>query len=376
MNIQTFAPVYDVEACLSGIRECLETGWVGAGFKTIEFEKAWKEYTGLANAHMVCTGTAALNLTMKIFKEEFQWRDDDEVISTPITFVATNNSILTAGLRPIFADVDDTLCLDPQDVEKKITDRTRAVIFVGLGGNTGRYTDIVKLCEKYNLKLILDAAHMAGTRLNGKTPGIEADAVAWSFHVTKTLTTADAGMVCFKEEKYDAIARKRSWNGMDKTSSPAHYDRHYKWKINVEQVDDAYNGNSVMAAIGLAQLPHLDKEVAFRRKIAEAYTQAFKGYEDKIRLVRVYEDCVSSQWLYQIMVENRDGLMEYMDAKGVKCALHYLDNTEYPMYAYAHGTCPNAMYVSTHAISLPMHLKLSNEDIQYITETVLEYVKR
>ena len=192
MKIQMFRPVYDVDECLKNIKDCLEKGWTGKGYKTNEFEESWKKYTGLKNAHFLTTGTAALNLAVETMKETYGWQDGDEIISTPLTFVASNNCILFSRLMPVFADVDDTLCLDPLDVERKITTKTKAVIFVGLGGNSGNFYDIVRICKKHNLKLILDAAHMAGTTVNGIFPGIDADAVIFSFHVTKNLSTAES----------------------------------------------------------------------------------------------------------------------------------------------------------------------------------------
>lgn len=372
--IQTFRPIYDVEACLSEIRECLEKGWTGTGFKTIEFEEKWKEYTGLPNAHFLCSATAGLNMAVRILKEQNGWGDDAEIISTPITFVATNNAVLVNNLKIVFADVDDTLCLDPEDVERRITDKTKAVIFVGMGGSVGHYDEIVSLCRKYDLKLILDAAHMAGTRYRGEVPGKEADAVVYSYHVTKPLSTADSGMLCFREKRYDEIARKLSWNGIDKTCSPEKYGRHYKWKMSIPCIGDAYNGNSIMAAIALAQLPHLDEENAYRRQLAAWYEEELRGCE-KITLVEEPEGCESARWLFQALVEDRDAIMEYMTEHGVSCTLHYLDNTEYPMYEHLHGTCPKAEYVSEHAISLPIHLGLERKDIAYICQTLKQYYK-
>lgn len=134
-NIQVLKPKYRVQECLDEIRVCLEKGWTGLGFKTTEFEEAWKTYTGLPNAHFVCSATAGLHLAMNILKSFYGWKDGDEVISTSLTFISTNHAILYEGLKPVFADVDsDTLCLDPLDVEQKITSKTRAVMYVGLGG--------------------------------------------------------------------------------------------------------------------------------------------------------------------------------------------------------------------------------------------------
>lgn len=376
MGIQLFEPTFDVEACLSEIRECLEKGWTGLGFKTVQFEEEWKKYTGLPNAHFLNSATVGLNLAFEVLKEKYQWNDDDEVITTPITFISSNHAILLAKLKPVFADVDNTLCLSPADVEKKITPKTRAVLFVGMGGNTGHYEEIVKLCEKHRLKLILDAAHMAGTRLNGAIPGREAEVVVYSFQAVKNLPTADSGMICFNDEELDAIVRKKAWLGINKDtySRSINSGGKYKWKYDVEYVGYKNHGNSIMAAIGIVQLRHLDRDNAYRRQLADWYTKGFERYPDRIKLIDVPENCESSRHLFQIIVEDRDGLMEYLNEHEIYPGVHYVDNTRYRMYAYAQGLCPYASFVSDHIISLPMHMKLTYEDVQYVIKTVTEFV--
>lgn len=376
MNIQLFAPVYAVDKCINNIRDCLEKGWTGNGYKTVEFENAWKAYTGLKNAHFVTTGTAGLNLAVETLKEVYGWKNEDEIISTPLTFVATNNSILFSNLSPVFADVDDTLCLDPIDVESKITSRTRAIIFVGLGGNTGNYLKIVELCKKYELKLILDAAHMAGTRLNGVIPGSEADAVVYSFHVTKNLSIAESGMVCFKEDELDSIVRNKTFNGIDKQHGPLQSCKDNKWEYDVRYLADCYNGNSIMASIGLAQLPQLDQENSIRRKIAEQYDKKFEEFNDKITLIKNGDGCESSKWLYQLIVKKRDSLLRYLSDSGIGCGIHYPDNTLYWMYKNQKGKCERASFYSKHIISLPMHVKLTKTEIDYVIDKVIEFVNK
>lgn len=369
MHIQMFRPVYDVDACINQIRDCLEKGWTGKGYKTIEFEEEWKKYTGLNNAHFLTTGTAALNLAVETMKEEFGWQDGDEVISTPLTFVATNNSILFNNLKPVFADVDDTLCLDPLDVENRITEKTRAVMFVGLGGNIGRYFDIVDVCKRHNLKLILDAAHMAGTRVNGVMPGKEADAVAYSFHVTKNLSTAESGMLCFMDQSLDSIVRNKSFNGISKTTGKPDPKL---GGYNVRYLADAYNGNSIMASIALAQLNHLDKENEIRRGIAERYDSAFSN-NPHIILVNYYNQNESARWLYQIIVEERDELMVFLQKKGIDCGVHYPVNSLYHMYKTQYGKCKKAEWYSSHVLSLPLHILLTNDDISFVVQSISEF---
>lgn len=377
MAIQLFTPKFEVEECLEEIRECLEKGWTGLGFKTVEFEDRWKEYTGLPFAYYINSATIGLNLAVEILKEQYHWEDGDEIITTPLTFVSTNHAIPRSGLKAVFADIDDTFCLDPKSVEERITDKTRAVIFVGIGGNTGHYKDIVRICREHDLKLILDAAHMSGTRLDGEIPGKEAEVVVYSYQAVKNLPTADSGMICFKNGEFDEIARKKGWLGINKdTYTRTTNSGNYKWKYDVEYVGEKAHGNSIIASIGLVQLKYLDRDNAYRRQIAKWYRERFEKYSDDIKLANIPAECESSTHLFQILVENRDEMMLNLNAHEIFPGVHYTDNTNYGMYSYAKGTCPYAEYVSDHVISLPMHMHLTYEDVQYICDTVIKYIAK
>ena len=248
MSIQVLKPRYEVEECLSEIKECLEIGWTGMGFKTEQFENAWKKYTGLSNAYYLNSATAGLYLAFDVLKRVKDWDDGDEVITTPMTFVSTNHAILKAGLKPVFADIDDTMCLDPKSVERAISKKTKAVIFVGIGGNTGHLEEIASICRENNLILVLDAAHMSGTRLNGSCPSLLADVSIYSFQAVKNLPTADSGILCFRDEQMDEMARKIGWLGINKdTYSRSGSGGTYKWRYDVEFIGEKYHGNSVIA---------------------------------------------------------------------------------------------------------------------------------
>lgn len=370
MDIQLFVPSYRIDECLQEIKKCLEIGWTGLGYKTIEFEKAWIEYTGLPFAHFVNSATAGLHLAVNILKKSNGWSDGDEIITTPITFISTNHVILYEHLNPVFADIDQYLCLDPEDVLKKIGKRTRAIMFVGLGGNTGQFEKIVKVCQERNLALILDAAHMAGTRLNGEHIGREADACVYSFHSVKNLPTADGGMICFKDQKNDELVRKLTWLGINKdTYSRTKDNSAYKWKYDVEDVGFKYHGNSIMAAIGLVQLKYLDVDNAYRRQIAEWYDNDLAGM-DSVKPVPVYPGCESSRHLYQVLVDNRDELLLALNGEGVFPGVHYLDNTEYKMYRNQKGLCINANRASKQIMSLPLHLRMNKKEVDYICKAL------
>ena len=376
MSIQVFKPKYRTEEVLEEIRECLEVGWTGLGFKTEKFEQSWKEYSGFSNAHFVASNTVGLQISLKVLKDANKWKDEDEIITTPLTFVSSNHAILYNNLKPIFADVDDQLCLDPKSVESLITHKTKAIMFVGIGGNIGQYKKIKSICDKHGLKLILDAAHMAGTKVNNTHAGIDADVTIFSFQSVKNLPTADGGMICFQSKDYDVLARKLSWLGIDKdTFNRTNSKGSYKWDYDVIDLGFKAHGNSIMASMGLVALKYLDEDNARRREICEIYNKGFIN-EDLIIPVLHSSECESSRHLYQIRVPNRNEVMEYLNANEIFPGVHYKDNTEYQLYSEGKGKCPNAHKLSEEVISLPLHMFLTEEDIQKVINVIKKAVKR
>jgi dTDP-4-amino-4,6-dideoxygalactose transaminase len=367
--IHLFVPTFRVDECLAEVRECLERGWTGLGYKTVEFERRWTEHTGLPHAHFLNSATSGLHLAVRLLKERFHWKEGDEIISTPLTFVSSNHAILYEQLRPVFADVDEYLCLDPASIESRITPRTRAVIFVGLGGNTGRLGEVVQLCRDRGLTLILDAAHMAGTRVRGQHVGGEGEVSVFSFHAVKNLPMADGGMICFRTAEDDAAVRRWTWLGIDKdTYSRTHGSGTYKWLYQVEHVGFKYHGNSVMAGLGLVALKYVEQDNAYRRQIASWYDEGLAGVSG-VERVPTAPDCESARHLYQVLVDRRDDVMVALNAAGIYPGVHYRDNALYPMYA-DQPPCPNARRASERVISLPMHLQLDRADVDRVCEAL------
>lgn len=376
-TIQVLKPKFHVEECLDQIRQCLEQGWTGSGFKTAELETAWKTYTGHPNACFLNSNTAGLHLAVNILKRKYGWQDGDEIITTPITFVSTNHAILYENLHPCFADVDEYLCLDPVDVEKKINEKTRAVIFVGYGGRVGKLDQILALCKKHNLHLILDAAHMAGTRVNGVFPGTweGVDVTVYSYQAVKNLPTGDSGMICFADAELDAQCRMVSWMGINKdTYARTTVQGSYKWNYDVDYLGFKYNGNAIMAAIALAQLPYLDEENARRRELVAIYDRVF-SQNPKIQIIQTPYPQECAYHIYEIAVPDREGLLSELAKNDIYGGVHYRDNTEFSMYRYAQGTCPHAHEISQHLITMPLHLYLTNQDVERIASIVNDYVK-
>lgn len=376
MTTQLFVPNFRVDECLEEIRECLEKGWTGLGFKTTAIEEAWKQYTGLKHAHFLSSNTVGLHLAFHMMKTRYGWSDDAEVITTPLTFVSTNHAIVQADLKPVFADVDQYLCLDPEDVERRITDKTVALIFVGIGGNTGQYEKIRALCQKRGIKLVLDAAHMSGTRVKGVHVGHDADVTVFSFQAVKNLATADSGMICFSDPEDDARARKLTWLGINKdTYSRTTSQGTYKWMYEVEELGFKYHGNSIMAAIGLVSLKYLDRDNSYRRQLAQWYEESLRGI-DGVQVVPIVDGCESSRHLLQIRTSRRDELMLAFHANEIYPGVHYRDNTEYALYASGGGTCPNAAKASQEILSLPMHMNVTYIDVQKIADVIRQFVQK
>lgn len=375
--IQLFVPTFRIDETLDQIRECLEKGWTGLGYKTVEFETAWMKYTGLPHAHYLNSATAGLHLAVRLLKEKYAWQNGDEIITTPLTFISTNHAILYEHLTPVFADVDDFLCLDPASIRQHITPRSRAVMFVGLGGNTGRLSEVVDLCRQYNLRLILDASHMSGTHwLDGRHVGVEADISIFSFQAVKNLPTADSGMICCQDAEMDADARKWAWMGINKdTYSRTLSQGTYKWMYDVEFEGFKYHGNSIMAAMGLVALKYLDQDNAYRRQLAEWYDQAI-GSDPRIQRVPMSQDCIPSRHLYQIEVDHRDRVMVALNQANIFPGMHYRDNTLYRMYQSGRNTCPRAHKASDRIISLPMHLRLTEDQVQYVAAQLSRIVNQ
>lgn len=367
-SIQVLQPFFRTEECLKEISLCLDNCWSGMGYKTIEFENLWSNYTGLKNSHFLNSGTAGLDLAIRILKDEHDWPEQSEVISTALTFISTNHAILKSSLKPIFCDIDDSLNIDPTKLKSLINKNTKCLIFVGIGGNSKNLKEVSDICKKNNVKLILDGAHMAGTKIDGIHVGVEADVSIFSFQAVKNLPTADSGMICFKEKKLDVIARKLAWLGIDKDTFARSSEGNYKWDYDVIDVGEKIHGNSIIAAMGIVGLRYLDSDNAYRNKLANLYDELLDESIEKIE-----HSHGSSRHLYQIVVNNRQNIIDSLAEKNIYTGVHYKSNTMYKMFN--NPELPLTEKYHTKILSLPLHLNLSEDDIRDIAISINEFIQ-
>ena len=374
MAIQVLQPKFRVDETLEEIKECLERGWTGMGFKTQIMEEKWGEYTGFKYNHFLASATAGLHLALEVFKREDNWNEESEIITTPLTFVSSNHAILYAGLKPVFADVDDSICLSPESIEAQITEKTVAVMYVAIGGNAGRYDEVVELCKKHNLRLILDAAHSAGSKLRGKQLGQEADCVVFSYQAVKNLPTADSGMICFHEQKFDELVRRLTWLGINKdTFARTAAQGAYKWRYDVQELGFKAHGNSIMASMALVSLKYLDEDNAYRRQIAAWYEEELSGVEG-VSLVKHTNAEESSRHLFQVRLAGRDELLVFLNENDIYPGVHYVDNSDYQLYKDQAGKCPNSAAASDELVTLPIHLNITREDVSLVCNKIKEFL--
>lgn len=370
---QLFKPVFHKEEIFELMSLCFDKGWTGLGNLTLEFEEKWKEYTNLPYAHYLNSATVGLHLAFHMYKKKYGWKDNDEVISTSVTFLSTNLPIKYENLTPVFADVLEDGTMDPEDVLRKITPRTKAIIFVGLGGNIGQYDKLLKIARDNGLIFILDAAHMAGSRINGKTIGLDADCIVYSFQAVKNLPTADSGMICFNNKEDDELVRQLSWCGINKdTYSRSTSSGAYKWMYDVPNVGFKYHGNSIMASIGIVELKYLDMANAYRRTVANWYRDTLEPAG--VTCIKHVNAAETSQHLFQVIVPERDKVLMGLNSLLIYPGMHYRSNDYYEPFKVDYDL-PNSHKFSDTALSLPLHLELTKNDVEHIANKLIEVLK-
>jgi len=267
------------EAEIAAVVETLRSGWLTTGPKTIEFERAFAEAVGARQAIAVSSCTAALHLALDAQDLE----PDAEVITSTLTFTSTGSTIVHAGARPVLADVTaDTLNLDPLDVERKITPRTRAIVAVHFAGHPAPMEELMAIAARHGLHVIEDAAHALPAAYRGRRIGSIGQFTAFSFYATKNLTTGEGGMLTTADAQLADRVRMRRLHGMSRDAWKR-YSASGSWRYDVSYPGFKYNMTDIAAAIGLVQLGRLAALQERRLRIAALYTERLSDVAERVR---------------------------------------------------------------------------------------------
>lgn len=360
---------------IDAVVEVLRSDYVTTGPSVTDFEKAVAEYTGAKYAVAVANGTAALHvacLAAGLTK-------GDEVITTPITFAASANCVLYCGATPVFADIDGaTYNIDPAEIEKKITEHTKAIVAVHFTGQPCNMDEIHAIAKKYKLLVIEDAAHALGADYKGKKIGSISDMTTFSFHPVKHITTGEGGMITTNnKELYERLVLFRS-HGITRNEELLTKNEG-GWYY--EQLDLGYNYRitDIQCALGISQMKKLDRFVARRREIAEKYDKAFAKVKNIIT-PKQEEGCNNSWHLYVIQVvgKTRSEVFDQLRAKSIGVNVHYIPVYKHPYYqqnGYSKVCCKNGEQYYERAISIPIYPLLSDKEQEYVIEKVKEIVE-
>lgn len=353
------------------------SGWVSQGPKVKEFEKKFARYVGAKHAVAVSSCTTALHLALIVTEV----KPGDEVICPSMSFIATANSILYTGAKPVFADIDaESYNINPNHCEKLITPKTKAILIVHQIGIPADINGFKKLSKKYHLKLIEDAACAIGSEYKNKKIGSHSDLVCFSFHPRKLLTTGDGGMITTSNKKlYLRLSRLRN-HGMSVDARK----RHETKEIIIERYLELgynYRMTDIQAAIGIEQLKKIDYILKIRREIAKKYNKTFKT----IPYLKVFEEkphMFTNYQSYCLLLKKgcpvkRDALMKKLLMKGISTRRGIMLSHREPFYQklYPRLKLPVSEYVSNNSLILPLYVGMKKQEVLYIIETIINILK-
>lgn len=361
---------------IDAVIEVLKSDYLTTGPKIAEFEKSVADYVGAKYAVAISNGTSALHAAC--FAAGIG--PGDEVITTPITFAASSNCVLYCGGTPVFADIDPkTYNIDPDDIRKKITDKTKAIIAVHLAGQPCDMDEIHKIAKENNLIVIEDGAHALGSVYKGKKVGSLSDMTTFSFHPVKPITTGEGGMIVTdNEEFYKKMVLFRSHGITRDEAMMTRKDG--PWFYQQFDLGFNYRITDIQCALGCSQMKKLDRFLAKRKEIVLRYNEAFADCENIVTPYQLPE--TESGWhLYIVQVKNcdRKQIFEALRDKGIGVNVHYIPVYMHPYYqehGYEDVHCKNAEEVYSHIISLPLYPGLTEEQQSYVIDTLKSLCER
>lgn len=352
----------------------LKGDYLTTGPSVSTFEKEVAKYVGASYAVSFSNGTAALHGAC--FAAGIT--EGDEVITTPLTFAASANCVLYQGGKPIFADINPkTYNIDPTEIEKKITDKTKAIIPVDFTGQPASLDEIREIAKKHHLIIIEDAAHALGATYKGQMVGSISDMTMFSFHPVKHITSGEGGIITTNnKEYYDKLLQFRS-HGITRDKNNL-VENHGPWYYEMQFLGYNYRMTDIQAALGTSQLKKIDKFIDLRKKYAAIYNKAFKNISE-LSIPTQDRDGESSWHLYIIRLHleqlsaNRKEVFEALLRENIGVNVHYIPVHLLPYYqglGYQRGNCPNAEQLYEEIITLPLFPAMTEDDVLDVIKAV------
>ncbi len=346
------------------VKKVLKSNWLSEGEMVRQFESELEKQLCIINPVAVNSGTSALHLSLVVVGI----KPGDEVIIPAQTFIATGYAVLMQNAKPVFADIQySTGNIEPDSIEAKITEKTKAIIPVHWGGYPCDMDEINILAKKYNLKVIDDAAHAIGAVYKNKPVGTLSDFTAFSFQAIKHLTTGDGGLICCSSREDYKELRKKRWFNIDKELDRANIlgERQY----NSEELGYKYHMNNISAAIGLGNLYDLKKSLERRRKIAKVYNAELKEIIG-LKLPDYKSDRISSYWLYPVLVEKRNDFIKKLKEIGIPTSVVHQRIDRNSVFGGINEDLTNQSRYDEEQINIPVHEALTDDDIYKIITTI------
>lgn len=376
MKTIPYATQWIDEADIKAVSEALNSAYLTQGPKVKEFEEKIAAYCGAKYAVAMNSGTSALHAACFVSGIT----TGDEVITSPITFVASVNCVLYCGGKPVFADVEpETINIFPEKAASLITSKTKAIIPVHFTGNPVDLKEIYKLAKEKNLIVIEDAAHALGAEYEGQKIGACAysDMTCLSFHAVKHITTGEGGMVLTNNQSfYNRLVMFRT-HGITREATVLTRPDEGDWYYEMHHLGFNYRLTDFQAALGINQLKKLDQFVKRRQEIVAKYEEAFSRLPG-IKTIKVKAGRASAWHIYPVIVSSRrKEIFDQLRNKGVGVNVHYLPVYLQPYYrqlGYQPGLCPNAEAYYRGAITLPLYPKMSDEDVNCVIDTFKQVI--
>lgn len=350
--------------------DVLRSDWITTGPKIQEFEEEMCGYTGCKHAVAVNSGTAALDIAVGSLGLE-----SGEIITTPFTFVATSNAILYNNLVPVFADIKkDTYNIDPQEIRRRITDKTKAIIYVDYAGQPCDIEEIKEIAEEHDLYLIEDACHALGAEYRGAKVGNFADITVFSFHPVKHITTGEGGMCVTNNDDLAGRMKLLRNHGIDK-GAQERFGKNASYSYDMKLLGRNYRMTDFQAALGITQLKKLDGFINRRQEIVDFYNHEFSS-DDRLTLPCVKKGIRHAWHLYTILLDssmNRDEFFYKMKLKNIGVNVHYIPvykHSYYSRFDINPDKLPVTEDISNRIITLPLFPKMTSDDSLRVTSAV------